>query len=60
MPVIGFVLVFLGQSILMSKEMFHLSPSQLYCITKQLQLPHPSGSKHHILCENVEIQYIDE
>ncbi|XP_066932916.1 nischarin-like [Clytia hemisphaerica] len=32
-----------GQSILLSKEMFRMSPSQLYCITKQLQLPHPSG-----------------
>jgi len=32
-----------GQSILMSKETFQLSPSQLYCITKQKQLPHPSG-----------------
>lgn len=32
-----------GPSILMSKEMFHMSPSQLYCVTKQLQLPHPSG-----------------
>ncbi|XP_057290467.1 nischarin-like [Hydractinia symbiolongicarpus] len=35
-----------GQSILMSKEMFNLSPSQLYCISKQLQLPHPSGRKN--------------
>ena len=24
-----------------------MSPSQLYCITKQLQLPHPSGSKFY-------------
>ncbi|XP_047135000.1 nischarin isoform X1 [Hydra vulgaris] len=33
-----------GDSILMSKDYFRLSPSQLYCITKQLQIPHPNST----------------